>query len=126
AMIDFQSVICAHLIDHHVANNRVYIADNTRVGVTLPAVFVSVSTFSGNVCDGFYEVLLTVNCIDRTEYAAFNLAREVQILLDGFGGNGIDDITHISTIPLRTPETAPVTHTYVMTFRVLFQYLEEK
>ncbi|HJJ36355.1 MAG TPA: hypothetical protein O0X27_04155 [Methanocorpusculum sp.] len=119
--IDFQSIICRILSEHGIADGRIFVADEPLHLSGLPVVTVAMTTQSGNTNEGFWEAMVTVCCSDSDEYAALRLAHDVRGVLDGFGGYGIADIAHASTIPVRTYETAPVTHTYALTFRVLYQ-----
>lgn len=123
-MIDVQSVICRILIESGIAGGNVCIADRP-IEYTPPAVFVSDSSVIGNVNEGWWETTITVSCVSDTDYNALQLAHQVRELLDGWGGYGIEDIAHVSTIPMRNYETVPVTSTRVLTFRVLHEELKK-
>ena len=118
--IDIQSRIAQVLIDAGVAGGNVIVADEVKI-VTPPAVCITQTSLTGNTNEGWYETTIVVNCIANEEQAAGVLADAVLNALDGYGGNGIADVMHTSTVPIRTEETAPVTHTYAMTFRVVYQ-----
>jgi len=120
AYVDVQSKVCQALIDAGIAGGNVIVADTVKV-IKPPAVCVTQTSFVGNTNEGLYECTIVVNCIAKDEQAAGVLANTVLDVLDGYGGNGIADVTHTSTVPVRTEETAPVTHTYAMTFRAVYQ-----
>lgn len=119
-VIDVESIICGRLIECGVARGNVFVTDGIREFFP-PAVFVSTSSITGDGQNGLWETTIAVSCSDVTEHAALKLAHFTRKCLDGWGGNGIADVSHVSTIPSRTAETAPVIHTRVLTFRVLHQ-----
>lgn len=118
--VDIQSRICKVLIGAGIAGGNVVVADTVKI-ITVPAVCITQTNLSGNTNEGWYESTIVVNCIAKEEQAAGVLADAVLDVLDGYGGNGIADAYHVSTLPVRSEETAPVTHTYAMTFRVVYQ-----
>ena len=120
--VDFQQIICRRLEDAGIAA-PVYAAEEPVHLYRLPAITVAMSSQSGNACEGWWEAMVTVSCIAAREPDAYRLAHDVRAVLDGFGGYGVADISHISTVPVRVYDTAPVTQTYAMTFRVLYQEL---
>lgn len=121
--VDVQSIVSQVLIAANVAGGNVIVADKVKV-INPPCVAVTQTSLSGNTNEGWYESMLVINCIANNEQAAGVLADTVLNVLDGYGGSGIADVTHVSTVPVRTEETAPVTHTYAMTFRVVYQNLK--
>lgn len=123
--VDVQSIICKALIAKGIAGGNVFVATETQVIKTLPVIFVTQTHLTGRPADGFFESTVVINCIDTNEYAAGELSGTVLDVLDGFGGEGIADVTHIGTYPQHTAETAPDTHRYAMTFRVIYQNLKE-
>ncbi|HJJ36544.1 MAG TPA: hypothetical protein O0X27_05160 [Methanocorpusculum sp.] len=118
--IDIQSRICQVLIGSGIAGGNVIIADKVKI-IRTPAVCVTQTHLVGNTNEGWFESTIVITCIADEEHAAGVLADAVLDVLDGYGGNGIADVSHVSTLPVRTEETAPVTHTYAMTFRVVYQ-----
>lgn len=119
-MIDVQSIIAKQLILDGVAGGNVIIADGIQEFES-PAVFISISSVTGNRNDGLFGITITAACIANSEYEALNLSEDVVNVLDGWGGEGISGVYHISTIPQRTEETTPVTHTYVVSLRAVYQ-----
>lgn len=118
-MIDVQEVICQHLISDKIANGNVIIADSV-VNCDLPAVFVSETSTAGNTWECYYETTLTVTCSTISEYETVLLADKVRRSLDGWGGYGIHDVQHVSTIPQRVA-TTPTIFSRVLTFRAVYQ-----
>lgn len=119
-ILDVEGVIAGYLIDNSIAGGNVIVSD-TKVEYESPAVFISASSIVGNRNEGLWETTVIAYCIEDNEYAALSLAHSVIELLDGYGGNGISAVEHVSTIPQRNTETAPNTHSFVATFRVLHQ-----
>lgn len=117
-MIDVENKLRMKLDSSGIPN--VYVSDQ-NIEFTPPAVFISAQSIVGNKNEGLVETTVIASCIAKKQYAALQLATEVRDCLDGYGGDGIDDVEHVSTIPVRYSETAPVTHTFVVTFRVLTQ-----
>lgn len=119
-ILDVESIICRRLIECGIANGDVYVSDGIQV-FSPPAVFVTTTSITGDSQNGLWETTLVVSCSDVTEHAALRLSHAARQCLDGWGGNGIADVSHISTIPNRNTGSAPVIHTRAMTFRVLHQ-----
>lgn len=117
--VDFQTIVASAIIRSGIAGGSVYVANEPLHLQHLPAVVICMTSQSGNTNEGFWEAMITVSCLDRSEYAALHLVHDVRAVLDGFGGNGLADVSHISTIPVRSAE--PSVYTYAMTFRVLYQ-----
>lgn len=118
--IDVEQVIASRLINKSVAGGNVLIEDGV-VEVESPAVYISATSITGNTNSGLWEITVLAYCVGKSEYDALRIAQSVVRYLDGYGGNGIDDVEHISTIPQRNTETAPNTHTFAVSFRVLIQ-----
>lgn len=121
-IIDVEKIIATHLINNSIAGSNVIVSDSS-VELETPAVFISATSIIGNKNEGLWETTVLAYCIEDNEYAALNIAHKIVKLLDGYGGNGISDVEHISTIPQRNTETAPNIHTFAVSFRVLHQEL---
>lgn len=121
-MIDVESVLASRLITANIAAGNVVIADQIKQysGQTV----VIEATNETNLGGGLYDTSVTASCIANDKQTAHSLAFNTAKCLDEWGGSGIKNVEHTSTIPVGMEETAGVLWKYVVLFRVLHQEME--
>lgn len=121
--IDVPAVIAARIDSAHIPNLLVLIPDG-ETPITFPCVLITESTEEGNTWEGAWTSSYFVACITTSGLETKVLADQVRELLDGWGGNGIEDIHHKITIPSRNDSTNPVSFSRTMTLEVTYQNLK--
>jgi len=121
--LDVSSIIAARIASANIPNLLVLIPDG-ETPVMFPCVLISETTEVGNTWEGAWSSSYVVSCITKSDLESKALAIQVRALLDGWGGNGIEDIHHESTIPTRNDATNPVSFSRTMTLIVTYQDLK--
>ena len=121
--LDVASIIAERINSAHISGLSVIIPDG-ETPITFPCVLISETSEIGNTWEGAWTSTYIVACIATSDVECLTLAKTIRGLLDGWGGNGIEDIHHESTIPTRNDDTNPVSFSRTLTLIVTYQELK--
>ena len=122
--LDVSSILAARIWTANLpAGIKVLIPDGITP-IEFPCVLISQTSEIGNTWEGYYTATYVIACIATSDLDCIGIAKSVRDVLDGWGGNGIEDVRHEMTIPTRNDNTNPISFSRTLTLIVTYQELK--
>ena len=122
--LDVSSILAARIGTASLPSNTKILIPDGETEITFPSVLISQTSEIGNTWEGYYTATYVIACIATSDLDCIGIAKSVRDVLDGWGGNGIEDVRHEMTIPTRNDNTNPISFSRTLTLIVTYQELK--